>query len=168
MSRLLIVRHGVAEDRESFARRGADDALRPLTKEGKIRVERVAGGLRRTVGKLTLIGTSPFVRAAQTARIIASVTGGKVVTVDALAPEGTPAAFLGWLRGLDATGDTVAAVGHEPQLGALITWLLTGIAAPHVPLRRGGACLLEFDGRPQQGGASLAWSLTPSMLRRLG
>jgi phosphohistidine phosphatase len=61
----------------------------------------------------------------------------------------------------------VAVVGHEPHLGTLVTWLLTGVAEPRVPLRKGGACLVDFTRRPGRGGGTLRWSLTPSMLRRM-
>lgn len=168
MQQLLIIRHGVAEEREEFAESGQDDALRPLTKEGKWKMERNAKALRRAVSSIDVLGSSPLLRATQTASIVASAFGGlEITTVTALVP-GTPAeSFLTWLRRQrDAT--VVAAVGHEPDLGALATWLLTGEEESHVPLRKGGACLLEFDGRPRPGGATLQWALTPALMRRIG
>lgn len=165
---LLVIRHGVAEAKEAFAATGQDDSLRPLTKEGKWKMEHVAKGLHRALASLDLIATSPFMRAEQTARIVASTYGGtEVVRLDALKPEGTQRAFLAWLRQREAD-DHVAVVGHAPHLPSLISWLVTGEAREEpFALRKGGACLLEIDGQPRAGKAKLIWWLTPTLLRRL-
>ena len=165
---LLVIRHGVAEEREEFAASGKDDSLRPLTKEGRWKMERGARALRHALPSLNVIATSPFTRAAQTAKIVAAAYGDvDVERLDALTPEGRPQAFLTWLRERDVD-DRVAAVGHEPHLGALVCWLLTGkVTEGPIALRKGGACLLEFDAQPRAGKGTLVWSLTPSLLRRL-
>jgi phosphohistidine phosphatase len=164
---LLVIRHAIAETREQFAPTGLDDSLRPLTKEGRKRMALVAKGLRRVVGEIDLLATSPFVRAAETAAIVAREYDDVTPTpVDALEPESKPTGFVSWLRQQE-DAEVVAVVGHEPHLGTLVTWLLTGVAEPRVPLRKGGACLLDLAGRPAKGGATLRWSLTPALLRRL-
>jgi len=165
---LLVIRHGVAEEREDFAATGKDDSLRPLTKEGRWKMERGARALRHALPSLNVIATSPFTRAAQTAKIVAAAYDDvDVERVDALTPEGRPQDFLAWLRKRD-TGDRVAAVGHEPHLGALVYWLLTGESVEgRIAMKKGGACLLELDARARAGKATLLWSLTPSIMRRL-
>jgi phosphohistidine phosphatase len=164
---LVIIRHGLAGDRETFAATGQDDALRPLTAEGRRKMKRNAKGLRRVVAAIDVLGASPLVRAAQTASIVASAYGGlEVTTVPALAPGASPKSFLAWLR-KQQEATVVAVVGHEPDLGALASWLLTGEEQSHLPLRKGGACLVELEGRPRPGAATLQWALTPRMLRRL-
>ena len=165
---LLVIRHGVAEERDDFAATGKDDSLRPLTKDGRWKMERGARALRHAIPSLNVIATSPFTRAAQTAKIVAAAYDDiGVERLDALTPDGRPQAFLTWLRERDAD-DRVAAVGHEPHLGSLVYWLLTGQAAEgRIAMKKGGACLLELDHRPRAGKATLIWSLTPSILRRL-
>ena len=165
---LLVIRHGVAEEREAFAETGEDDSLRPLTKEGRWKMEQVAKGLRRTLPSLDLIATSPFKRAEQTAKIVAdSYRKAEIERLDALTPDARPQAFMSWLRERES-GDRVAAVGHEPHLGLLVSWMLTGEAIEgRIALRKGGACLVEFDDRPRAGKARLVWSLPPSILRRI-
>ena len=165
---LLVIRHGVAEEREEFAATGKDDSLRPLTKEGRWKMERGARALRHAIPSLNVIATSPFTRAAQTAKIVAAAYDDVgIERLDALTPEGKPQAFLTWLRERDAD-DRVAAVGHEPHLGSLVYWLLTGEAVEgRIAMKKGGACLLELDTRSRAGKATLLWSLTPSILRRL-
>lgn len=161
---LLVVRHAVAESREVFAESGADDALRPLTADGRRRMKRVARGLNMLVPKLDLLAASPLVRARQTADILASrYRGITVVTTESLEPKARPPAFAAWLR--KQPGETIAVVGHEPHLGMLITWLMTGLAGSRVRLRKGGACLLEVSGQPRAGAAIMDWTLTPSQLR---
>lgn len=166
---LLVIRHGVAEEREDFAATGKDDSLRPLTKEGRWKMERGAKALRHALPSLDVIATSPFTRAAQTAKIVAAAYDDVgVEQVDALTPESRPQDFLAWLRKRDA-GERVAAVGHEPHLGALVYWLLSGESVGgRIAMKKGGACLLELDPRSRSAKATLLWSLTPSLMRRLG
>jgi phosphohistidine phosphatase len=165
---LLVIRHGVAEEREDFAATGKNDSLRPLTEQGRRKMEQGARALRRALPSLNVIATSPYTRAAQTAKIVAAAYDDiDVERLDALTPEGRPQDFLAWLRTRDS-GDRVAAVGHEPHLGALVYWLLTGEAIEgRIAMKKGGACLLELDPRSRAGKATLLWSLTPSILRRL-
>ena len=165
---LLVVRHGVAEDKEKFAESGEDDSLRPLTKEGKWKMEHVAKGLRRTLPSINVMASSPFTRALQTAKIVGAIYGeSEIERLDALVPTARPQTFLTWLRKREQE-DRVAVVGHEPHLGALVGWLLSGEAVEgRIVMRKGGACLLEFDEKPRAGKAKLIWSLTPAMLRRL-
>lgn len=166
--RLLVIRHGDAVEREEFAESGQDDALRPLTEEGTRKTERNAKALRRVVDALDVLAASPLLRAAQTAGVVAAAYDDvAVTTVPALSPDSPLDDFLAWLRQRRET-EVVAAVGHEPHLGTLVTWLLTGVEESHTPLRKGGACFLEFDGRPRPGGARLLWALTPALLRLIG
>jgi phosphohistidine phosphatase len=165
---LLVMRHGVAEERDEFAATGADDSLRPLTKEGKWKLEQVTKGLRRLLPSIDVIATSPFTRAAQTAEILADRYGGvSIERLDALTPDGTERKFLAWLRQRDPEA-RVAAVGHDPQLPSLVSWFLTGEAQEgRIELRKGGACLLRFEGPARMGKGVLVWSLAPAILRRL-
>jgi phosphohistidine phosphatase len=166
--KLLVIRHGVAEKKAAFAENGEDDSLRPLTKDGRWKMEHVAKALRRALPSLDVLATSPFRRAEQTARIVARAYGqAEIEQLDALAPDGTQRACMTWLRGRQE-GDRVGIVGHAPHLPSLVSWLVTGEAIEgRFTLRKGGACLLEIDGQPRAGKATLIWTLTPSLLRRL-
>lgn len=166
--RLLVIRHAIAEEREDFARTGKPDALRPLTDEGRKRMRRGARGLRSLVPRLDLLATSPLTRAVQTAEIVGGeYQAVETATVSELAPEAVPDSLVPWLRQRDA-GSVVAVVGHEPHLGFLLGWLLTGRHQSFVELRKGGACLLEFDDPPAAGNATLLWALAPAQLRQVG
>ena len=163
---LLLIRHAIAEEREDFSRTGKDDRLRPLTDEGKKKMKQAARGLCEIVPKIDLLATSPLTRAAQTGAILDSVYGGlEVVEIEELAPGTTPKAFLRWLR--QRKEETIAAVGHEPSLGQILSSLLTGTERRLLAFRKGGACLLEIPGEVAAGTATLLWALTPAQLRQL-
>ena len=164
---LLVVRHAPAGDRAQWRAEGKDDALRPLTAEGKRRMGEVARGLARLAGPPEALAASPLVRAGQTARILARALGvGVTDELAALAPGSPPQAILPWLRARSGL-DLVAVVGHEPHLGQLASWLLAGRSRSFVTLKKGGACLLDLGARPGPGRAELAWLLAPAQLRRL-
>ncbi len=164
---LVLIRHGIAEDRAAFAKSGHDDSKRPLTKQGRWKMEKVVRGLRHAVPGLDMLATSPFTRAVQTADIVAAAYKGcRVTEVDALVPDSPLPAFLSWIRKQRGAG-VIAAVGHEPHLSTLASWLLAGVEHSVVDLKKGGVCTIDFDRAPEAGGGRLAWAMTPALLRRL-
>lgn len=166
--KLLMIRHAIAEEREDFARTGKDDRLRPLTDEGRKKMTKAAKGLRKLVPEIDLLATSPLTRAAQTGAILDSVYDDlPEVEIEELGPETTPAAFLAWLR-QQKDAETIAVVGHEPSISLFLSWLLTGTERHLFQFRKGGVCLLEFEGEVGAGTATLLWALTPSQLREIG
>jgi phosphohistidine phosphatase len=166
---LLLIRHAVAEEREEFAASGLTDDLRPLSDEGRRKMERGARGLARLLGGLDRLASSPLVRARQTAEIVAAAFGGlSIVETPTLAPDTRPDRFLAWLAGGASSGaaGVVAAVGHQPHLGRLAGRLLRGDDRPVVEFKKGSAALFEVD--LAGGTAVLRWSLAPAQLRSLG
>jgi phosphohistidine phosphatase len=164
---LLVIRHGIAENPPAVAT-GQDDSGPSLSKEGRQMMKRVAAGLRELVEKVDVIGASPLLRAQQTAQIVAKAYNDlPVVTVEDLLPESDPPTLMNWLR-QHSTVDVVAIVGHQPNLGRVVTWLMSGVKASRVDLTKGGACLLEFSDSVSAGNGTLQWLLTPSLLRRIG
>ncbi len=161
---LLVIRHGIAADRESFA---GDDEARPLTEPGRRRMRDVARGLRRMVSALDLVCTSPLVRARQTADIVSAAFGdAPVVEWATLAPAAGPEAVARSL-GDQQAGAVLALVGHEPDLSDLCTWLCAGVSRPILDLKKGAACLLALDEGVGPGRARLRWALPPRAARRL-
>lgn len=166
--RLLVIRHGLAGDRDEFAFTGRPDAERPLTREGREKMKRAAAGLSLLVPGVDLIATSPMVRAAQTADIVAAGYKGLTPTpVKELSAERAADDLLPWLRA-HGHAATVAVVGHNPHLTFLVGWLLTGRHECFVEIKKGGAVMLEFEDPPAPGGALLLWAMTPANLRKLG
>ncbi|MDB5171704.1 MAG: phosphohistidine phosphatase [Phycisphaerales bacterium] len=165
--KLLVIRHAIAEDRETFAQTGEEDALRPLTKAGRRKMRRVAKGIQQLVPDLTVLATSPYTRAVQTGQIVASrYSGLQTVHIPQLTPRKTVQALLQWIQ-TQPPDATVALVGHEPHLGVFVSWMMTGLQESFVVLKKGGVCLLEITGEVKAGRAKLHWLMKPSQLRRL-
>lgn len=165
---LLVIRHGIAEDRDEWAETGEPDERRPLTKKGRRRMRRVARGLHRIVPDLDLLATSPLTRAVQTAEIVGKRYGElAVVVVNDLQPERPFPALLEWLRRLDDV-DVAAVVGHEPHLSGLVSWLIANNQSSLIELKKGAACMLNFPQQLDAGAARLVWSLSPAQLRAIG
>jgi phosphohistidine phosphatase len=164
---LLVIRHAIAEEREEFATSDRPDSDRPLTDFGRRRMRRNARGLRRVAPKLDVLASSPYTRAAETARIVADVLDIRAVeTVEALTPDHHPKDLLGWLA-LRGDDDVVAIVGHEPHLGSLVAWFMSGQDRGSVEFKKGGAALLAFEGLPEPGKGTLRWLVTPAQLRAI-
>ena len=131
-------------------------------------MKRAAAGLRTLVDAIDVLAASPLVRAQQTAEIVAKAYGHlSVETVEDLTPASNPSALVDWLS-RSASTNVVAVVGHEPHLGKLVTWLMTGAGTSRVEMKKAGAALLEFSSGVGQGGGTLQWLLTGSQLRRIG
>src|SRR5438105_341158 len=83
---LLVIRHGIAQDQQEFAKSGRVDALRPLTRPGKKKMRAGARGLKKVVPKVTVLASSPLTRAVQTARIVGAKYDIKPLTIASLSP----------------------------------------------------------------------------------
>ena len=150
--KLLVVRHGAAMERDDFASTGESDDLRPLTDEGKAEMKLIAAGLRSRSRRLKCWPAQqvPWCALGRLQRSSRSLMGSRDTQVtDSLVPGASFDDFVSWCAGL---GDkkVVAVVGHEPHLGTLVTWLLAGGNQSRIRLKKGGACLVEFDAHPQR------------------
>src|SRR4051812_36496971 len=131
-------------------------------------MKRVAKGLHSMMGRPDLLVTSPLLRAKQTAEILAGVYEMKVgEVVEALRPDSRFTMFATWANAQDSDG-IIALVGHEPHLSGLVSWFMSGDTEPRVTLKKGGACLLTFEGKARRTSGVLEWLLTPAQLRLIG
>ena len=162
--RIVLFRHGPAGRRDD--RRWPDDGQRPLTPRGIERTEQAARGLTRALG-LTRIVTSPLVRATQSAEILREVAELKreCETLDALAPGGSYHEVVAHLKTLKAS-ETVALVGHEPDIGKLAAVLIFAAPARSLPLKKAGVCVIDFVSTVNPGEGRLVAFLPPRFLRR--
>jgi len=166
--RLVVVRHAPAEDRATFARGGRNDAERPLTARGREKMIANARGLHAVVPSLDVLATSPYARANETAEIIArEYDSMHVERVSVLAPGGRRDDFLEWLRTNGRSVATIAIIGHEPDLGELTAWLVTGEPTPFCSFKKGGAALIAVPTPATPGRGVLHWVLSPAVLRSL-
>lgn len=164
---LLVVRHAPAEDRTRFAQSGQNDELRPLTSVGRQKMHQIANGLATWIRPLDVLASSPLRRAVQTASIIQQHCPATIRLKTPVLTPGSPLADgLLWLQTAHPLTARIALVGHEPDLSILIGWLLTGKPQAIGPLKKGGACLLNFPNAVEPGQGQLLWALMPSQLRR--
>jgi phosphohistidine phosphatase len=166
---IVVVRHGIAVDRDEAAKTAMADAERPLTEKGRRRMKRCARGIARLVPGVERIVSSPLVRAVETARMVRRAYDDDVGFSEeaALLPDAPPS-DLGSVLAEGLVAPIVVVVGHEPHLGRFIGWAVTGQAREFVELGKGGACLLRFEGAPGAGIGRLIWLLPPRELRRVG
>jgi phosphohistidine phosphatase len=161
---LYLVRHAIAADRGD---RWADDAERPLTEGGIAKFRRVARGLAEIGVDADRILASPFVRARQTADLLAAALPGEppVSETPALVPG---AAFGDLVEAVSHCRDcaALALVGHEPGIGDLAGRLI-GASAP-LEFKKGAVCCIDFDAWPPTTPGRLRWFVTPKILKRIG
>ena len=131
---LILWRHADAED-------GAPDLERKLTAKGRKQAEHVAAWLLKRLDDFEVIA-SPAARAQQTAEAL----GKKITTVRQLAPGASVSAILkaaGWPDGERA----VIVVGHQPDLGCAISYLLSG-EDTEWRLKKGALWWFQNGGQP--------------------
>jgi phosphohistidine phosphatase len=160
---LLIIRHAIAFERDRH--RWRDDAARPLSPAGMRRARKAAAGLKEFSKVPDLLLTSPLVRARQTARILTKVAGWPEAQEAPELSPGEPAAAVLALLG-KVRGKLVAIVGHQPELGALLTACLLGDGeALPIEMKKNAVACVSFEGTARAGHAALNWLATPRMLR---
>ena len=157
---LILVRHTEAA---KLGEEGATtDADRPLTELGRTHAAKL-GQLFAERGIVPgAVVTSGLVRANQTAEPLLQLLAGEtkeVVVCGHLAPDQyRPKKLTRFVLGLDQ--QSVALVGHNPDLSAYLAWLV-GSENSAFDLAKGAAVFVEFDGEPEKGDGRLRWLLTP-------
>lgn len=153
---LYLLRHGIAEDGHA----AQPDHLRSLTPEGERRLRVV---LKRAAGAEvapTLILSSPYLRAKQTAAIAQEVLPGKreIVLTDTLVPMGRPDEVWEEIRTHRAEGSILLA-SHEPLCSQLTAYLLR-CPALRLDYKKGMLVRIDFDGFGPVPHGVLRWMLT--------
>ena len=162
---LYLVRHGIAEDTDPMGVRS--DAERALTPEGVKKADEAARGLRALNVRPDRIGSSPMVRAKETADVLARVLCPKVTIEECafLAEGAETEKAVDWLR--ESPVDSAMLVGHMPQIAELASELLGKGAQVRMVFKRSTVCCISFEGSPGPGKGRLEWLLQPRHLRRL-
>jgi phosphohistidine phosphatase len=164
---LFVIRHAIAEPlgkQNEFS-----DEKRVLTADGRKRMREAINGLIKLGVEIDLILTSPLARAIETAEILAAAAGlGKkdIKHTANLAP-GAPAENLfAEIKG-HAGDEVVALVGHQPDLGALISKIIQGDGGLSIQLKKGGVCCVNVTETVPALRGDMLWMLTPKQLRLL-
>jgi phosphohistidine phosphatase len=111
---VILVRHAQAAS-------GQPDELRPLTASGR-QAARLLGALLAERAPEAVV-SSPLLRARETAAALAAAAGVEATVDERLAPGATGEGLRAALAGL---GETVVAVGHQPDCSEIVLELTGG------------------------------------------
>ncbi len=158
---IYFVRHGAAVDQKEW--KGSDHE-RPLTDKGTREMARAAQGIATLGIRPDRIIASPYVRARQTADIIAKELGliDNLATDERLSPGFGIKALAALLEESPKSGSFML-VGHEPDFSAVVGRLIGG---GRVECRKGSLARVRLDD-PTAGGGILVCLLPPEQLAGL-
>jgi phosphohistidine phosphatase len=156
---IYLLRHGIAEDGQA----GQNDSDRGLTAEGKKKLRSVLRAAAKAGAQPTLILTSPYRRAVQTAQLAAEVFeyGGDLVRTRALEPAARPNAAWEEIRvHKNETGLLLS--GHEPLFSTLTAFLL-GCPNFQIDFKKAGLACIDVERFAAEPHGMLKWYLTPKL-----
>lgn len=158
---LYLLRHGIAADGEA----GQPDADRPLTAEGRKKLRSILRSAAAAGVSPSLIMTSPYRRAVQTAQLAAEVFGyrGDVLRTNALVPGSSPQAVWDEVRVHRDHGQILLS-SHEPLMSAAAAFLL-GCAALTVEFKKGSIARIDLERFGASPHGALKWLLAPKVAR---
>ncbi len=161
---LYVVRHARAAPLGDKVLR---DAERPLTEEGAAEAALTGTALAMLDPAVSLVLCSPLLRARQTAEAMAArfPSPPAVRETDALSPGFRPAALVKELQSV-AAGESIAVVGHQPDLGKFIAHVIEGEPSASIEFPPGALACVRFSGDAASE-AGLRWLLTPDAVKKL-
>jgi phosphohistidine phosphatase len=154
--KLYFLRHGIAADRDKWQ---GNDFERPLTREGRERMQREAKTIARLDLGLDAILTSPLVRAKETAEIAAEPLKLRPEPDERLGPQFDVQRLGEIVRERDG-GDCLMLVGHEPNMSETIGEIVGGA---RIDLKKGGLACVELSDASDLAG-DLVWLIPPKVL----
>jgi phosphohistidine phosphatase len=156
---IYVLRHGIADD----AKPGESDSARALTSEGRKKLTTVLERAEKAGACPSIILTSPYVRARQTAKIAAQVfnRADHVVETSALIPSGSP--DLIWDEISEYRSESqIMVVGHEPLLSELVSFLLSAPTL-RVDMRKAALVAISMESLRGAPRGVLQWMLTSKL-----
>jgi phosphohistidine phosphatase len=156
---LYLLRHAIAEDRSSTGQ----DSDRRLTEEGREKLRRVLERAHAARVRPSLILSSPYKRALETAEIAARELGyeGKIVRADSLKPGSSPAEVWHEIR-IHHSEPSILLSGHEPMFSTMVAWML-GSTRPMIEFKKASLVRIDFETAGVEPRGLLQWVLTPKL-----
>jgi len=153
---LYLLRHGIAEDH------AATDADRELTEEGRNKVRRVMKRAAQAGVSPSLIISSPYKRALETAEIAASELAyeGKILRAGSLTPDSSPPSVWSEIKE-HRDEPSILLAGHEPLFSATVAYLL-GSTQQMVEFKKAALVRIDLHSFSTPQGI-LQWMLTPKL-----
>ncbi|MFZ0818674.1 MAG: histidine phosphatase family protein [Candidatus Acidiferrales bacterium] len=161
---LCLMRHGIAIGREDPA--CPPEPERHLTEKGMERTRAAARGLRTLGVQPSLVLSSPYLRAMQTAEIacvVLEIPVNSIRETEALLPGASPRTIFEELS--KSKAEETICIGHAPNLDEVIASAVHAAKAC-TELKKAGAAYLEMDSfMPVDG--RLIWLMSARALRAL-
>jgi len=164
---LYLLRHAIAVQRGT---EGYDhDSDRPLTPKGAKKMRRIAQGMLALELSFDIILSSPYLRAKETAEIVAAVfhEQKQLKFTDNLAATANEEDLVKELKKEYTSFNSILLVGHEPFLSSLVSKLIAGVDTVAITLKKGGLCKLTVESMTFGRCATLEWLLAPTHLTRI-
>jgi phosphohistidine phosphatase len=158
VTELHFLRHADAGDPMAWH---ADDATRPLSDKGEKQAARLGRFLAGVGFSPDAVITSPKVRAAKTAEIVADHLGVPVAVDDRLA-SGLDADSLEALLRDAGDPSRPVVVGHDPDFSDLLAELC---GATGLPMRKGALARVDIEPPLRPGTGTLRWLIPPDLLK---
>ena len=164
MKTIYVIRHAPAG--EGGRLKLEDDERRALTDRGRKVARNMARALHGLGVRLDLVLASPLRRASQTAALVVQQYEAldRLIVTESLLPDVPIPLLLKEVRRHLKTADSIALVGHNPQLARLVSVLVSGAEGANIELQKGGVCRLDFERLKAGKCATLAGLLNPAGL----
>ena len=158
---LYLQRHGIAED----GRPGQPDSARALTSEGKKKLRGIFKLAREAAVEPSLIVTSPYRRAIETAELAAEALEykGELVHSDALIPASRPEMAWDEVR-THKDQQQVMLIGHDPLFTQLTGYLLD-CPTLQVDVKKGAIIRIGVDRFAARPRGILKWMLVGKLAK---
>lgn len=156
---IYVLRHAIATEPEH----GDRDAERTLTHEGRERMRRSTRCWDGLGVVVDVIMTSPYARARQTAEIAGHALGipDRVEVCPQLAAGASPSEIVRVMAERCQEDHRVMLIGHEPDLGQLVSLLVCGDDRASFRMKKAGLTKLSVEGPLAGRCAVLEWHLWP-------
>lgn len=153
---IYLLRHAIAEDHAPSGR----DADRRLTEQGRTKLRRVMKRAHNAGVSPSLILSSPYDRAFESAEIAAQELGyeGKILHTDSLIPGSSPPRVWSELRA-HRTESAVLLAGHEPLFSSIVAWML-GSTRTMIHFRKAALVRIDVEALGAEPKGVLKWMLT--------
>jgi phosphohistidine phosphatase len=155
---IYLIRHS---DSEGLSK-GLKDSERKLTHDGELKIRNASLFWKNIVPEFDCIISSPYLRALQTAKIIASVYNHKKeILVDKRIGCGSETdrliEIVNSLQGVE-----IAIIGHQPDLSYHLSRLISG-SGTSVEFKKGSIAKVSFSNKVKEGKGTLEFLVPPGL-----
>lgn len=156
---IYLLRHGIAEE----PRLGLRDRDRALVSEGRKKLKEVLRLARQADTAISLILTSPFRRARESADMVAEFisTEAEMLESVALQPDGQPDQVWQEIRSHKSL-DSILLSSHEPLMSATAAYLLNS-SSFQVDFKKGALMRIDLENFGPQPHGTLRWMIVPKL-----